>query len=160
MNCFLALLSNLGKALVTCGQDGANLVPLRTCDDLDGLQSALKVGLFPEDMVYRVGIFGFLDDPAATRYLPGPDFLVDSTGIPIDESALSDLTAGLCGAKTAGLGDVDDDATNNFGVYLKYAGMETSHESIEHPYSTGTQEQGFVCERDGESGNSLPQLLF
>ncbi len=70
--------SNLGRSLLTCGQDGANLVPMRTCDDLDDLQAALKIGLFEEEKVYRVGVFAFMEDQAAKRYLSGPDFLIDS----------------------------------------------------------------------------------
>ncbi len=69
---------NLGKALVTCGKDGANLAPIKDCDEMEKLRVSLNAGLFEENQVYRVGTVGYMNDAAAERFMPGQDFLVDS----------------------------------------------------------------------------------
>ena len=72
-------------------------------------------------------------------------------GVPIDETALSDLNSGLCGEKEPALDAIAPDIATVFGVHLDYDEDYTSHEPITSKHTTLTEQRGYVCEKDGES---------
>ncbi len=111
------------------------------------LRSSLSVALFPEDVVYRIGVFSQFTDPAATRYWSGRDPLIDSTGVPVDEAMLADLTTGLCGVGVNGAVP-DDGEPRVFGLNLDYNANKTEHEAVNRQFSSLTAQQGYVCEKD------------
>ncbi len=72
-----------------------------------------------------------------------------STGLPIDETMLSDTATGLCGQKEAALGAVDTAVTNIFGVHLDEDNLKTNHEGVTSKMATGTAEHSYVCQVEG-----------